>query len=324
MSISQAYRNINTIEGEVIDLLDSRLNHFLLLDSWKLADYVNCDQSEDSFDPKFELTEIISGLDPFTSTSLVWEHTFLEKHARVGPLLVELEHDSPLIEHYTENWAPAHLGLLLTSPMSKRDLLVHFRSLVVVNLPDGNQARLRFQDPKKVTAAFAALTETRCSSLMGPLKQVVWREDIGKDHRWLLAENHQPLAPVHQESRWFQFCKKEMEIINQFNQHHLVNNLVKEIISIIDEKKIRQETQGIEYLINASEARIRVLVEKGIEYGGKIRINDADQVKRFVKLALFHEPLLKKQAIKRVLCDTAKQADARLHQIEDHVLAGAG
>ncbi len=324
MKVSQVYKNIKSVAGEVVDLLDSKLNYFLLLDSWRLSDYLSETSNLKSFGVIEDVTTAIAQLDSFTSMNFVWDTTFLQKHVSKGPLLVALEHDSPLIDHYLRYWAPAQMGLLLTSTMGKHDLLVHLRSLIVVKRPNGNHARLRFHDPKKVTGAFAALSETRCSTLMGPLKQVLWHEDIGKDHRWLLAENPQPTAPIHQQPGWFQFCAEEMEIFQQFNQYHLVNTLVKEITTIIDAKKTRDETQGIEYLINSSEDRLRILVEKGIEYGSKIRINEANQVKRLVKLALFHEPLLQKQAIKRVLCDTAQQADARLQQIENHVLAGAG
>lgn len=179
----------------------------------------------------------VCDIDFGTSKRWVWSDTFLDEHETDGPLLVELDSNSPLIPYYIDNWSIENSAVVIKTPYSMELLIQHLQSLILIMLPDSTQAKMRLQEPRKLAGILNSMQkDTDYIALMGPIQEIIWRENCGKQSRWLGALNEQTHEPKHTKDDmfWFQFQQEHMDIINTNEALYFIHQLAWKISEQFD------------------------------------------------------------------------------------------
>jgi len=158
--------------------------------------------------------QAISAIAPCLSMRWQWEDTDYHAHRTAGPLLIEVPKGSPLIQAYLDEWSTHDVGLWLRSSASLDHVHAHLRSLTWVELPGELRSRFRLQETSAALSVLRALTPERAGMLLGPIKQVLWRENAGPAFRWWRFENDSPSSARSGTTPWFTFTASEMSSIS--------------------------------------------------------------------------------------------------------------
>ena len=302
-------------EEDIPGLLVPELNHYLLIDCLALTRLSYQPLLADAQISKTSnAKELIRAVDPFTTREFIWDRTVLDEQQEEGPLLISFDQDSALIQQFIKHWAAENIGVLLSSREKLLTIAAHLRSLVTVNLPQGRQPVMNLQDPQKLHNVLAALDDPRYVILAGPIKQMIWYGKV--QQTWHLRENTHPQT-TEQQAPWFEINVAEMEIINHMIQKTFEYNMTNVMLQYAEQHKTLEESTK---LLNANRTDIATLVEKNIISGKQLNIIEPELVERFLKLTIFHQPLLKQSPIHTILNDLNTPADIRLQQIEQQLL----
>ncbi len=317
------HKHFEEVQGLANELLDSQLNHYLLLDSLALSDYLfePAEADSDTLPPTPDIREAISKIDPFTSMEWVWEDTLLDDQEEYGPILVSFDNDSPLIEYFDKNWSSENLGILFTSKEKPEPCLLHLQSLIMVTLPSGSQSRFSLQLPLNLTNILFALDLERSELLLGPIQQIIWKDKRSEKGYWLYRKNHHPNMIERNEMPWFEFSHAEMEVINQNIRQLFRDSITDEMMEILEQKSTDSKPEKIKHLLDTNRAQMSLLVEKHINKGKHLNIVASPLVKQLVRLSLYHQQFLSQPSIDAILTDLSLPADIRLHQINQKMPA---
>ena len=106
------------------------------------------------------------------------------------------------------------MGLWLRSDAGLDELHAHLRSLTWVELPGAVSSRFRLQETSAALSVLRALTPERAGMLLGPIRQVLWRENAGPAFRWWRFENGSPASSLSGTEPWFSFTASEMRAVS--------------------------------------------------------------------------------------------------------------
>jgi hypothetical protein len=91
--------------------------------------------------------------------------------AAASPWLVQLDRDTPLTGWFLrEGWGQGW-GILALSPADIATMRRHFRSVLVVTLPDGRLVQFRWYDPRVLRAYLPTCTGEEAAIMFGPAQQ---------------------------------------------------------------------------------------------------------------------------------------------------------
>lgn len=193
----------------------SRSTYLLLeseiLDEWLLA--------QPNTPEEHTIADTVRSLD-FTSTQRwVWRETEYHDYDTRGPMLVQYGPGSTLASTFVDVWSPAGGAVLLVTPEPIETVLAHLREILFVHMPDGKKARFRLQETVALASVLRALAPHRAGTLLGPVQELLWRENLGPDHQWW--RYHQS-AGAYQLQGGFQFSDPEMAAIDAGLADHLL------------------------------------------------------------------------------------------------------
>ena len=154
---------------------------YLLLESEALEDYLRT--LPDAPD-QLSAHDHVKKIDYCTFARWVWSDTDYEAYESRGPLLVQCEVGSPLVGVFQEEWAAHDAGLMIRSAAGMNEVLAHLRRILFVQLAGDGPARFRLQEPLALASVLQALAPHRAAALLGPLHEVVWRENTGPTYQW--------------------------------------------------------------------------------------------------------------------------------------------
>lgn len=161
--------------------LDASETVYLLLESEALEDYL---RTLPGAPDQPSAHDHVKKIDYCTFARWVWSDTDYEPYASRGPLLVQCEAGSPLLEAFQDEWAAHDAGLMILSAADMNAVLAHLRRILFVQLAGDGPARFRLQEPLALASVLQALAPHRAATLLGPLHEVVWRENTGSAHQW--------------------------------------------------------------------------------------------------------------------------------------------
>lgn len=138
-----------------------------------------------------------------------WEDTDYHVHKTVGPLLIDVPKGSPLIQAYLDEWCAHDVGVWLRSSAGLDEVHAHLRSLTWVELPAELPSRFRLQETSALQSVLRALPSERANLLLGPIEQVLWRENAGPAFRWWRFDNASPTSGCTEITPWFSFTAWE-------------------------------------------------------------------------------------------------------------------
>lgn len=170
---------------------DSTASYYLLLESEILEDYLRTLPEAPDQPSAYGHIKL---LDYCTFARWVWTGTDYDEHATRGPLLVQCESTSPLLGIFRDQWAPHDVGLIARVTAAMPEMLAHLRNILFVWLAGSGQARFRLQDPQALASVVQALSPQRSAALLGPLREIFWRENTGSQHQWWCYRSAEPMS----------------------------------------------------------------------------------------------------------------------------------
>lgn len=178
---------------------------FLLLDTQAIEDWAYPGMPPDARHIPYapSVTELVREVAPLSPRRWLWEDSELQEYRERGPLLVETTLLPELISHFIEHWAPVNGGMLIGSRHTLDQVQHHLASLVKIGLPDGGQARFKF-NANNMSSWLRAFNEFSRAQWMGLVTRMVWRETAGPAHAWYAANNPAVLDFERRETGWFQ------------------------------------------------------------------------------------------------------------------------
>ncbi|WP_236186219.1 DUF4123 domain-containing protein [Pseudomonas protegens] len=189
---------------------------YLLLESAVLEEWLM--QQPDSPEQP-NISAFVRQVDYATILRWIWNDTEYDKHHADGPLLVQYQPGSPLPALFTEAWAPTGGAVLITSLRPIDEVVAQLRAALFVLMPDGKKARFRLQETDALSSVLQAIEPHRAAQLLGPVQEMIWRENHGPEHQWWRYRQSGGPYPVQ---GGFQFHHAEMTAIDAgLNEYHL-------------------------------------------------------------------------------------------------------
>lgn len=134
----------------------------------------------------------VSALDHRIWHAWVYSETEYDAQCRDGPLLVRAHSDTPLLQSFTTDWPPRHLGGLLLSRHPFDVVLNHLRCLRHASLPDGTQTLLRLHEPRTLRGLIQGMDHPTTDRLLGPVNSWHWCEWNEGKGEWYRLEHGNP------------------------------------------------------------------------------------------------------------------------------------
>lgn len=157
------------------------------------------------------ISDFVRNVDYATSLRWVWSGTEYDNHHMNGPILLQYQSDSRLSNLFMDPWACTGGAVFLASPRPIDEIAAQLRSVLFVLMPNGNKARFRLQETTALASVLRALEPGRAAALLGPIQELIWRENLGPEHQWWCYR--QPDGPYPVQGV-FQFNHSEMSAID--------------------------------------------------------------------------------------------------------------
>lgn len=190
------------------DLLPTSLATYLLLETKTFEEWL---ARQPDVPERHVIIDFVRNVDYATSLRWVWRDTDYDEHYANGPVLVQYQSNSPLTKLFVDPWAATGGAVCLASPRPIDEVVAQLREILFVSMPNGNKARFRLQETTALASVLRALEAHRASALLGPIQELIWRENFGPEYqRWCYrqADGAQPI-----QGR-FQFSHAEMALID--------------------------------------------------------------------------------------------------------------
>lgn len=240
------------------------------------------------------LQELIA-IDSMFTRRWFWEDTFLDEHKHRGPLLVMIEENSALLAWFVDEVAKLDKGILLISAEPMNTVLDHLHSFLEVAV-SGQIVRFRIEDPRKLGGPLAALDSSGFSSLMGPIKRILFRENIADTHKWILGINHNFSSVIY--SKTISWNEAETRHIHQYNLRLFLEKCTRILVTEygFDEPTAEQATKkfaGKAVQLGFTEEKYAIeFVRLSVSYQSEMREQDViailennfDQSKKLYKI----------------------------------------
>ncbi|MBN3838533.1 DUF4123 domain-containing protein [Burkholderia sp. Ac-20349] len=193
----------------LLEAIENRLFAYLLLESELLDEWL---LGQPEMREERTISHAVRELDYTCTQRWVWRGTEYDEHETRGPLLVQYQPGSVLTNTFADVWPPTGGAVYLTSTEPIEAVLAHLRSILFVYMPNGNKARFRLQETAALDSVLRALTPQRAATLLGPVQQLIWRENLGPEFQWW-GYNQSGGGELIQGD--FQFSDAEMAAIDE-------------------------------------------------------------------------------------------------------------
>jgi hypothetical protein len=149
----------------------------------------------------------------------VWRETIYDEYATTGPMLVQIQADSPLCDVFLKEWSASDGVVVIKTAAPLEDVLGHLRAILFVYLPDNSLGRFRLQETLALAYVLRSLSADRADSLLGPLQELVWRErmrgiETGEPAKFQWWRYHRSKTDYN-ALRNFRLTEKEMRTLDE-------------------------------------------------------------------------------------------------------------
>lgn len=136
----------------------------------------------------------------------VYEYTEFDDEKEHGPLLVEIDADNKLLEHFISHWSQQHMGVIISTQASLEELMEHLLDLRYVTIPNVDPLQkvlFRWYEPRQLFGVLSGFDEKQTAYFMHVITSISWCE-------W-----------AYDQGIWYQIIKPEIdgedqESINKF------------------------------------------------------------------------------------------------------------
>ena len=299
-------------------------NLYFIVESELLCDYeveTRFEENNDGFPVEREDAQYwIEQIDSRTDSEWILEDTQFDQNKKDGPLLVGLNKDSPLPEHYIKHWTQHRIGIFIQSDADIDEMQQHLSSLVLVNSETDSLVYFRLQEPRQLDGVLKSLDEYKQAELLGPIKNLIWCKDIGREYQWMSAENPNPTPASEQEAPWFNFTQAENERLDYYAEESFKYDVLSHLkYRLIQQQDVPSPLHGKddEYLMQQ--------IEQGLSVATQYGYTENKHISRFILAILGNLELTQQRAdIIKKAQNPAVHPNRRINQLEQSIKQQGG
>lgn len=260
-----------------------------------------------------DFTQIIKEQDGYVKFHWLWEDTDWNEHYRQGPCLVEMEPESGLIDFFAETLAVEGFGVLLQTSKSTSTLIEHLKSLLRVRVHGKGLVYFKMNNPRTLASYIDVLEEEKLSQLLGPISNMIWRQNIGAKFQWMNFTSQHQYKPQSNKMGWFIWSAEEIKQIDRdelllFRKGLLNDALHYRAIGYFE----RQPTMALQKL---SEKALTEVIYQLLAEAEEYQVLDKKLKKRWVELFLYYKNYVERPAYKMILQDTQLHPNRRIKNV---------
>ncbi len=309
----------NTTQSDIKKFINkSQMNIFCLLETEVIerACYEKPQPDDDEIPDVTRIDDIIDEIDFLTMNEWIWLNSRWEENKEQGPYLVQLAKGSALLKFFISDLDPVDGGILFTSDRDISDIQEHLKSIMTVRLPDNDIAYFRLQEPLKLVGVLGALSESRATDLLVPIKQVFWLENCGTKSCWYHATNSSDYRnKKDRELEWFKWEREEIKYIDDYDLKHFKNNIFNTLSHQIDSG----EYMGIDlgHLKKYNEEELRKIIDKGILSAKNQHFTSEEVMKEFIFMWLHSPEVMNSSAANQIIQNEAEAAEVKVYLLNN-------
>jgi len=262
------------------------------------------------------LNSVIGKLEPFTTRRFIWEKTKFDDRKESGPVLVQFDSSSPLVEEFIEKWSRLGLGALILSASPIDELQQHFSQFIEVGREKGGSVKLNLECPSKLSCVFNAISESKLSDCLGPVNKMFWSEVVESKQKWFFSNSSGSSLSNH-----VVFSETDFENIQKNIQERFITNTVHDL---------KHEISGlsdVDYSLPnalkvADDAQMKQWVTSGWIRGCEHGFSTDVELYEFIKIVLFYKVKLSDQRLEPYLLDTKKSPELRIVTVKRYLESG--
>lgn len=228
------------------------------------------------------LYDEVSDFGFMVSKCWVYEYTEFDDEKEHGPLLVEIDADNKLLEHFINHWSQQHMGVIISTKVSLEELIEHLLDLRYVTIPNVDPLQkvlFRWYEPRQLFGVLSGFDKKQTAYFMHIITSISWCE-------W-----------AYDQGIWYQIIKPEVgnedqESVNKFvaplaiEQNtldvmgiHDANYYAREVTrEIIDEHPSILKKGSEEKLQDSVLNQTRLAISKGIDRRNDIKAFICDNI----------------------------------------------
>ncbi|WP_223671353.1 DUF4123 domain-containing protein [Kangiella shandongensis] len=288
---------------------------YLLVDALPVEQWAYVPLKDDDLEiPEVkDFPQIIKEQDRYVKCHWLWEDTDWNEHYRQGPCLVEIEPESALVDFFAETLAVEGFGVLLQTANSTNELIEHLRSLLRVRVQGKGLVYFKINNPRTLASYVDTLAEEKLAQLLGPISNVIWRQNVGAKHQWMNYKNSHRYEPEQKNMGWFIWSAEEIQQIDRdelllFRKSLLNDALHYREIGYFE----RQPTMALQKL---SEKALTEVIYQLLAEAEEYQVLDKKLKKRWVELFLYYKNYVERPAYKMILQDTQLHPNRRIKNV---------
>lgn len=252
---------------------------------------------------------IINKIDRYAFCSQLWENSDFDGFKDQGPIFVEFEPPSPLVEKYLSEWGNTNVGIFIQAT-SREALIKHLQSIFMVDMPDDGQVYHRLQESRKLAGVLQSLNDERFSQLLGPIHHIYWQENCGKDIRYYQAENVNPYEHS-QQAGWFHFTRQERDGIDAAELSWYKRSILSEIIFNIEQKL----THTL-HLQKYTKDDLTAILESGYNTASMLNIKSSEGLRFFLLNSLYYPNIMNSKPASSIVQENCPESK-KIKQLKD-------
>lgn len=204
---------------------------------------------------------------------LLYSQTAYAEWTESGPVLVRVEPDDSLVQHFDVHWR-ATAGVRMESAAEESVLAEHLRSLVHARVEGGQTALFRFHDPRILSLWLEMLSPDERDHYMGPVQRFYL--PLADGQTLTVARSDIPTEPArYAKQPWLSLNADQLDRLNGAKQTAFDERLLKHLsMHFPDELSLLDEAQRSQLA--------RLCRESAARYG----YSSADEVTRWSSLLL--------------------------------------
>ena len=250
----------------------------------------------------------------------VLEDTQFDQNKKDGALLVGLNKDTPLPEHYIKHWTQHRIGIFIQSDADIDEMQQHLSSLVLVNGEIDGMVYFRLQEPRQLDTIIKSLNKYRQAELLGPIQHLIWCKDIGREYQWMHAENPNPTPAIQQEAPWFNFTQAEEERMDYYTEINFK-------LAVLSHLKhwLTQQQDTPSPLHGKDDEALMEQIDEGLSVAAQYGYTNNQHISRFILAILGNLVVTQQHAdIIRKAQNPAVHPNRRINQLEQSIKEQGG
>jgi len=154
-------------------------------------------------------------------------------------------------------------------------------------------------------------SEERVSTLLGPIKSMVWQQNCGADKTYFQVQNPTP-HETNNKMGWFSFTPSEKQKIDKAELIWFKRSIVSSVL-----KTVENDEKHVEHLKKYKPEEIESFLDKGYEVARNKKIYSEDGLRFFLINSLYYPDFMNSKDAARIVSQEHWLEPKKLNQLKE-------